>query len=68
LGQALAIRSLEITWPASRQVQVFADVAMDQILLIREGDPQPLSLELKAFKIPALDGAEQQTHEHHSQN
>jgi hypothetical protein len=68
LGQALAIRSLEITWPASRQVQVFADVAMDQILLIREGDPRPLSLELQAFKIPALDSAEQQTHEHHSRN
>jgi len=41
---------------------------MDQILLIREGDPRPLSLELQAFKIPALDSAEQQTHEHHSRN
>ncbi len=36
LGKAAKIDALEITWPMSKQVQVFRNVAMDQALTIQE--------------------------------
>jgi ASPIC/UnbV protein len=41
LGQATAINSIEVTWPATGQIQVFKNVQMDRILKIREGEPAP---------------------------
>lgn len=38
LGGATAITALEITWPASGEVQRFEDVPMDRVLQIREGE------------------------------
>ncbi|MDZ7362799.1 MAG: CRTAC1 family protein [candidate division KSB1 bacterium] len=38
LGQATAIQTIEITWPATGKTQIFQDVAMEQIYKIREGD------------------------------
>ena len=52
LGRATAVRALEITWPTSGLVQTFDDIAVDQILHIREGDPQPVALSLEPFAMP----------------
>ena len=40
LGQATAINSIEVTWPATGQLQIFKHVQMDRILKIREGEPE----------------------------
>jgi tetratricopeptide (TPR) repeat protein len=43
LGKAKAIRSIEIRWPVKKgSAQVFADVPMDRIVRIRQGDPHPV--------------------------
>jgi len=65
LGQATAIRFIEITWPASGEVQVFNNVDMDQILHIREGDSLPVVFEFKSFDLSPDNGAQGQTHTHH---
>ena len=41
LGQATAIESVAVTWPASGETQLFADLAMDRAYKIREGDLVP---------------------------
>lgn len=51
LGDAMAIREIEITWPVSGTVQMFEEVQMDQILLIREGEAAPIRLELRQFDL-----------------
>ena len=51
LGQADHIELLEITWPATGQVQTFSNLAVDQFLKIREGDPVPVLLERKSFDL-----------------
>ena len=40
LGQARRIEFVEITWPATGSVQIFDEVAMDQIVKIREGEAE----------------------------
>jgi tetratricopeptide (TPR) repeat protein len=55
LGQATAIRSIDITWPTTGKTQSFSDVAMDQIVAIREGDPQMKKLELKVLHLSPDD-------------
>ncbi len=39
LGNATAIEAIEVTWPATRETQVFTNVGMNQIVAIREGEP-----------------------------
>jgi hypothetical protein len=56
LGQARAVRAIEVTWPASGIVQVFRDVGMDQFLKIREGDPAPVPVKRK--KVPLAVAAD----------
>ena len=51
LGQANAIKKIEVTWPASSRIQTFSAPGMDQILKIVEGDSQPIVIKLKSFKL-----------------
>jgi len=40
LGDAVALISLQVRWPTSGLEQTFTDVEWDQLILVREGDPQ----------------------------
>ena len=51
LGQATAIESIAVTWPASGETQLFTGLAMDRVYKIREGDPVPVPVELQAFDL-----------------
>lgn len=53
LGKAQAIETIEISWPATKQTQVFRNVAMDQFLRIQEGNATPVRLDLKRFQFSA---------------
>ena len=68
LGQANSIRAIEIAWPAGGDVQVFQNVAMDQFLHIREGDPMPLVLEFDSFDLAPENRTAGRDHAHHKQN
>ena len=68
LGQANSIRAIEIAWPAGGDVQVFQNVAMDQFLHIREGDPLPLVLEFDSFDLAPENRTAGRDHAHHEQN
>ena len=58
LGDATAIRSISITWPATGKTDVYQDVALDQILHIREGAAAPTPVRLKTFDLAgAASGA-----------
>ena len=48
LGDATSIESIEVRWPASGETQVFLDVEMDRVHLVREGSARltPLSVVL----------------------
>src|SRR5439155_20348643 len=50
LGTATSITAIEISWPASGR-QLFRDVAMDQCVKIREGQPELVPVPLKSFKL-----------------
>ena len=65
LGQANSIRAIEIAWPAGGDVQVFQNVAMDQFLHIREGDPMPLVLEFDSSDLAPENRTEGRDHAHH---
>jgi len=49
LGQADFIQAIEITWPVTGKTQTFKNIALDQILRIREGDAEPSVVRLKRF-------------------
>lgn len=51
LGQATSIRAIEITWPTTGKTQVLKNIAMDQILMIREGEAIPIPIALKRFSL-----------------
>jgi hypothetical protein len=51
LGQATSIRSIEVTWPTTGRVQVFKNVAVDQMLKLREGDSVLRPLRLKRLDL-----------------
>ena len=65
LGNAQSIEEIEITWPASGESQTFRDVAMDQILKIREGDPKPVPVVLKRLDFSATKMPTDGSHHHH---
>ena len=62
LGNSVSIESLEVRWPATNAVQTFRNVKMDQFLMIREGDPEPVQARLKKFQ---LRGSAAATHTPH---
>ena len=50
LGDATAIRELEVRWPGSGRVQRLQGVPLDRIVAIREGD-QPVVLPSEPFRL-----------------
>lgn len=64
LAQATGIRRIEITWPVTEQVQTFANIPMDQIIRIREGEDQWQVVELRQLDFtPALAASAQHEHQ-----
>ena len=63
LGQAKSISSVEVFWPASRTTQTLKQINPDSCYTIREGDPQPVLVRLKSFKL-ATESHSHHTHEH----
>jgi hypothetical protein len=63
LGDATSIRALEIHWPASDSTQTFRNVAMDQIVKIREGDSAIVPVKVKRLN---LQSGEIPMHQHHA--
>ncbi len=62
LGSAEAITEVEVNWPASKTIQKFTNLSVDNCYTIREGDPVPTLMKLKTFKLlgdPNVD------HSHH---
>jgi hypothetical protein len=51
LGDALAIESVEINWPATGRVQVLKDLALDRFYKIREDDAAATPWSLKKLKF-----------------
>src|SRR5262249_2672275 len=51
LGKASSIRSIEVRWPRTGEVQIFKDVGMDQIVRIREGEMAPIPVRVKRFSV-----------------
>jgi hypothetical protein len=56
LGQAASILFIEISWPTTTKTQVFKNVAMDQMLKIREGDLEPVPINLKHLDFSSARG------------
>ena len=52
LGRATRIELLEVSWPASGEVQRFHDVEMDQIVRVTEDDPTLERLPRERFELP----------------
>jgi len=51
LGPATRIPKLEIRWPNGAGTQSFQDLALDQFLEIRQGDPETKLLERPSFRL-----------------
>src|SRR5262249_51428236 len=63
LGQATAIRSIQVTWPRTGHVQIFKDVRMDQMVRIREDDSAVIPLTARRFEIsPDLKSRHEHPH------
>ena len=45
IGAAQKVEKLEVTWPASRMVQTFTNIAADQSVSLREGDKSLVRIE-----------------------
>ena len=64
LGEATSIDFIEISWPSGK-TQLFKDIAMDQMLKIREGDRAPVPVKLRRVDLEAARG-QAHTHDHQS--
>jgi hypothetical protein len=64
LGEATAVRALEVHWPGSGS-QTFTDLPFDRIVRIREGDPDPEVLELPRIEWRHRAGNETIQHAQH---
>ena len=51
LGRADTLLFVEVTWPTTGQKQRFSNLAMDQILRIREGDAAPIPIHLNRLSL-----------------
>ncbi|HKB16695.1 MAG TPA: CRTAC1 family protein, partial [Planctomycetota bacterium] len=56
LGPKARIREIEIRWPASGYVQRLGALAARQLLEVREGDPRPVPVPLKPFRLSSGSG------------
>ncbi|WP_082125193.1 FG-GAP-like repeat-containing protein [Silvibacterium bohemicum] len=53
LGKAVAIKSIEIYWPASKTIQAFKNVPMDEFIDIEESKAQFTKRELPTYRLGA---------------
>ena len=51
LGQGTVIRTLAITWPVTGNTDVYADLDVNGVYRIREGDPTPTPVTLEPFDL-----------------
>ena len=51
LGRADTLLFVEVTWPTTGQKQRFSNLAMDQIVHIREGDAEPIPIHLNRVSL-----------------
>ena len=51
LGQGTVIRTLAITWPVTGNTDVYADLDVNGVYQIREGDPTPTPVTLEPFDL-----------------
>ncbi|MFQ5768329.1 MAG: FG-GAP repeat domain-containing protein [Acidobacteriota bacterium] len=56
LGEAMFIRSIEISWPGVPRPQQLPGVSVDRIYRIRQGDRTPEPMKLKSFLLPRPEG------------
>ncbi|MDP9338920.1 MAG: CRTAC1 family protein [Acidobacteriota bacterium] len=62
VGSATRIESVEVTWPTSKLVQKFRDVAVDSFYHLAEGDARLARVERKAFQYRHLPEAPPHQH------
>jgi hypothetical protein len=65
LGDARAIRRVEIHWPVTRVTQTIEGLEMDAFYTIREDAPQAARVELKRLSFPSEAHARDSHHHHH---
>jgi hypothetical protein len=63
LGNATAITSVEVFWPASGIRQTLTGLALDHAYRIREDSSKPVALDLKRIEFRSVNGHEH-AHEH----
>jgi len=63
LGEAKAIRAVEIFWPVTGQTQALKNLPMDHFYRVREGAAEATPWDLKSFKL-AVDPAKAHMHHH----
>ena len=51
LGQATAVESIEVTWPATGARDTFTDVALDRVYRLREGDASLRPIMATPFRL-----------------
>lgn len=66
LGRSKRIQRLEVTWPVTGKTQVFTNLAVNRLYLIKENEPAPTATALRA--IPFKKGAPGKKHLHISRN
>jgi len=64
VGQAQAIRAVEIFWPATGKTQVLPGLTYDHIYKIREGAPNAVLWDLKSFSVTPHPAGH--VHHHHT--
>jgi hypothetical protein len=66
LGRARSVPQVQVHWPASGIIQTFTNLSPDHLYQIREGEPEPLLVQLKAFKFSTKASQMGGAHHHHS--
>ncbi len=51
LGATEGLAEISITWPATGQIQTFTNIAVNQVLQIREGSDQPVPIDQAPFSL-----------------
>jgi len=65
LGDAAAIKSVEIRWPGSGTVQKVTGLELDRCYRVREGAGSAEPVALKSFSLPKPDAHAGHDHHHH---
>ncbi|MCG8606662.1 CRTAC1 family protein [bacterium] len=64
LENAIAIASIEIHWPGSRETQVFSGISLDRIYKIREDDPELIPMATKTIRLSGKEHSTQISGDH----